>query len=382
MPNNFLSSGVYGCVYHPPYDCEGKAEMDKKYVSKIVKSDFTAKTEYDVGKLLKDYMGKLHKLDVVVKRKELEDILIKSGFITVVKTCSIERRHLSRSKMLPNCKLFDKDKTLEKKYVILKSKYVKSMELSDYLKKNSTQKLIMKTFFLICERINTLLSVGIIHHDLHFGNILYDGDKLYLIDFGLSMLEHKFITQNKPNFIYLKDAIFKYYPSWIYWSIDYHLLCYLVHEGKLTKSIIDYTIYNYLKHNRILKLLGNRFVERFGEVAATYFMKYEGVPIDTAIVDLLKSSSTWDLYKTALHFMEIYFTTKIELPAFKTLLMIMTHPIPEYRPVKDEMKEFNSILIGAHTFENTRTPGHFSPELSKHLKNSVKASKVYTTSRS
>ena len=51
---------------------------------------------------------------------------------------------------------------------------------------------IDKTYFLICERIYTMLDVGIIHHDLHFGNIMYNGSKLYIIDFGLSLITSKF----------------------------------------------------------------------------------------------------------------------------------------------------------------------------------------------
>ena len=48
MKDNFLSSGAYGCVYHPPYDCNGIPASDKKYVSKIVKSNFATKTEYNI----------------------------------------------------------------------------------------------------------------------------------------------------------------------------------------------------------------------------------------------------------------------------------------------------------------------------------------------
>ena len=358
MPNNFLSSGVYGCVYHPPYDCQGNPTSDNKYVSKIVKADFTAKTEYDVGKILK-----------------------KDGFITADTTreiCKIERKPLSRSKMLPNCKLFKKDPKLEKKYVILYSKYVKSIELSDYLKKHSTENRIMKTYFLICNRIDSMITAGIIHHDLHFGNILYDGSTLHVIDFGLAMIQSKYLTNGKPNYPYLKEAIFKYSPAWNYWSLEYHFLCYLVHEGKLTKSIINYTINYYLSKNVILKLLGNKFLIGYQQTSIDNFMKYDNMPVDDAIIDILQSSRTWDFYKIALHFIEIYYTTKLELESFQTLLMIMIHPIPEYRPTQKEMKEFNSILLN-QSYKHTKTTEHFSKELSKNLKHTITASRVYAS---
>ena len=46
VKSKFLSSGVYGCVYYPAYTCQG-TEPPKKTttVSKIVKHEFTTKTE-------------------------------------------------------------------------------------------------------------------------------------------------------------------------------------------------------------------------------------------------------------------------------------------------------------------------------------------------
>ena len=250
------------------------------------------------------------------------------------------------------------------------SKYVKSPELSEYLKKKSTEAIIIKTYFLLCDRIDTMLTAGIIHHDLHFGNILYDGSTLYVIDFGLAMIQNKFLINNKPNYPYLKEAIFRYSPAWNYWTIEYHLLCYLVHEGQLTRAIIEYTINYYLSKNVVFKLLGIDFLKGYQRVAIDYFMKYDSMLIDDAIIDLLQAARTWDLYKIALHYLDIYYITKLELESFKTLLMIMIHPIPEFRP-KQEMKEFNSALLHYQRFKTTRTQGRFTKELSKHITSTI-----------
>ena len=93
MKDNFLSSGVYGCVYHPPYDCQGRPKADKKQVTKIVKSDFKTRTEYNIGKILKE-----------------------KGFITISSKCDIEKKDLEQSRMRPNCKLLNKDPKLKKDY--------------------------------------------------------------------------------------------------------------------------------------------------------------------------------------------------------------------------------------------------------------------------
>lgn len=347
MKDNFLSSGVYGCVYHPPYDCQGRPKADKKEVAKIVKSDFTTTTEYNIGQMLKQ-----------------------KGFVTIKSKCNIKKTDLEKSRMRPNCKLLSKDPKLEKDYLLLYSDYVKSQELSDYLKTHNTIRFIMKAYFLICERIDTLLTFGIIHHDLHFGNILYDDSQLYIIDFGLSLINKMFYAGEKPNYTYLKEAIFKYSPSWNYWTLDYHFLCYLVHDGPLTKPTIKYTINYYLSKHKVLRLLGIDFLKQYQQTAMNYFMKYDGVPRDEAVMDLLKTSKTWDFYKIALHFIEIYHTTKLDVSAFHALLMIMLHPIPEYRPSRLEMKQFNYILMNHERFENVKI-GPITKRLTKRLSSSA-----------
>ena len=362
--SRFLSSGVYGCVYHPPYDCQGNPLKDKTYVSKIVKSDFTTLTEYEIGQMIKNDRIK-------------NDRIKNDGFITSTQKCDIKSTHILKSGMIKGCKLLEKDQHLEKKYMLLYSKFIKSTELADYLKEKESKTVIMKSYFLICKRIDTLLHLGIIHHDLHFGNIMYNGTKLYIIDFGLSMITKHFHMNNKPNHRYLKEAIFKYSPSWNFWSLEYHLLCYLVHDGPLTKPIIEHTIRYYLEHNKIIKLIGIDFITQYRDVAIKYFMKYDGMTVDDSIMLLLKTSTTWDFYKIALHFTEIYYTLHLNIPEFITLLLIMIHPIPEYRPTKEDMRQFNDLLLHSFSIQDDQTTGKFSKELSKNLKKTILASKAY-----
>jgi hypothetical protein len=348
MKDNFLSSGAYGCVYHPPYDCQGNPVNDKKYVSKVVKSNFSTKTEYNIGKILQ-----------------------KEGFITIVKKCDITRENLSKSNMRPNCKLLSKDPSLDKKYLLLYSKYIKSEELSDYLKHNNTILLIMKSYFLLCDRIDTLISTGIVHHDLHFGNVLYDNSQLYVIDFGLSLIKKMFYTNGQIDYDYLKKAVFKYSPSWNYWTLEYHFLCYLVHDGPLTKPVIEYTVNYYLSKNKVIQLLGREFITNYQKSAIQYFMKYDGISRDETVKDMLATCFTWDLFKIALHFIEIYIDTQMDIPSFFTLLLIMINPIPEFRPSQLEMKQFNQILLTTHTFENVKTNVSISKQLTKRLSSSA-----------
>ena len=77
MPNRFLASGAYGCVYYPGYDCNGK-EIDKKeYITKLVLNNFSTITEYTVS-------------DMIKKIPEY-----KRHFIIINKHCSISNKRLN-----------------------------------------------------------------------------------------------------------------------------------------------------------------------------------------------------------------------------------------------------------------------------------------------
>ena len=219
VKSKFLSSGVYGCVYYPAYTCQGTEPTRKTTtVSKIVKHEFTTKTEIAIGRIL---------------RKE------KDNFVLVTNNCLINKINLQKSAMRPQCKLFDKDPNLNKPYQILYSEFIKAEELDSYLNETTSKINIIKTYLLLCKRIETMLKYGIIHHDLHFGNILFNKSNLYVIDFGLSLIQPEFFKNDKPNYPYLKQAIFNYSPKWKFWTLEYHMLCYLIHEGDvLTMSII------------------------------------------------------------------------------------------------------------------------------------------------
>jgi hypothetical protein len=83
--SRFIASGAYGCIYHPPYDCKGKDLKDTSFVTKLVKNDYTSKTEYDVSNLLKN----------------------KDGFLLIKKKCSITSTNIKKE-MAKDCELIEK----------------------------------------------------------------------------------------------------------------------------------------------------------------------------------------------------------------------------------------------------------------------------------
>jgi serine/threonine protein kinase len=358
MSNRFLSSGVYGCVYYPSYSCKGEELNNKTYVTKLVKYDFTSKTEIHIGKKLMNHNDE---------------------FILVEKKCEIKNDNLKRSTMTPQCELLKKDSKLQNKYILLYSKFVKAKELADYLKSNTSTKLIIQTFLLICKRIDVLIKNGIIHHDLHFGNILLNDKQLYVIDFGLSMIQSQFyIDKNTVNYNYLKEVIFNYSPSWKYWTLEYHFICFLINEDdKLTPEVIDYTVKTYLSEHKIIKSLGESFLNKFKMPSIKFFNKFIHKPKNDVILELLSYSNTWDFYKTSLHYLDIYYDVKMDDPAFLMLTLMMIHPDPTFRPSKIEMLSLLEIYKQQYSSTVIKPVKQLSAHISKELRKDLTVNKAY-----
>jgi hypothetical protein len=344
--SRFLASGAYGCIYHPPYDCKGKDLKDKSHVTKLVKDDYTSQTEYDVSTLLKGI----------------------EGFLLIDKRCSINSTSIQP--MVKGCDLIErKDPQLEKKYLLLYSKYIHGTELVKYIKKHFTIEKLMKTMFFLCKQIELLIDNKIIHHDLHFGNVMYDYDtnKMIVIDFGLAIIANKFYKEGKINYPYLKNAIFNYTPSWQYFSIDEHLLCYMVHEGDLTERVIQDTLDEYLE-THLLKNLP--IYQHYRESSFNYFKKYIGKPREYTIKKFLSWWNTWDYYKISLHLLKIYIKMNIDYPELYMLLLLMVHPIPKYRPTVIDMNKNINILSKSYSSKITFEK-EFDEQLSRDLTSSI-----------
>jgi hypothetical protein len=354
VKSKFLSSGVYGCVYYPAYTCQG-TEPPKKTttVSKIVKHEFTTKTEIAIGSILKNE---------------------KDNFVLVLNNCLISKINLQKSAMRRQCKLFDKDANLNKQYELLYSNYVKAEELDSYLNATTSKLNIIKTYLLLCKRIETMIKYGVIHHDLHFGNILFNKTNLYVIDFGLSMIQSEFFRNDKPNYDYLKKAIFNYSPKWKFWTLEYHLLCFLIHEGDmLTMSVIENTINIYLANHNIIKFIGDKYVTMFKFHAIQYFSAFIGLDKNTVVTELLNTYKTWDFYKIALHYLDIYINIDMDTEAFYMLLLLFIHPVPSFRPLVSEVSRFNDTLMLNYRIDVDQSHIRFSKQLSKSLKQDVTA---------
>jgi hypothetical protein len=401
--NRFLSSGSYGCVYYPSYNCKGQKIMDKEYVTKLVKNDITAQTEIEIGKKLKKY---------------------KNDFILVASSCKILNENLKKSNMatiktdnlIPKCKLIERNANFNNKYVLLYSKYIKSQEFVDFIENKKikpTKHELIKYFLIISQKISVLTHNYIIHNDLHFGNLLLDENKkLYIIDFGLSIIynklrkylinnkrlkEKKILNENEKKDLkyiesYISRCIFPYTPTWKFWTLEYHFICYLIDPDinidYLTNDSVLKIINKVINGHTIIKDINDffiknnnyNFIENYKKVAYQFFSKYVNNPKFTnkydIILDLLQYSYTWDFFKIALHYIEMYDELNINCINFYLLLLIFIHPDPNNRPKKDEYKEYINEFTKMYNPHNLNIPvGAISKQTSRTLSTSIRSIK-------
>lgn len=331
MPNNLLASGVYGCVFNPAYHCNGKVTHNKKLVSKLAKDDFTTQTEIDIGKRIKTIPN------------------YKKYFVVIESSCPIKRKNIKKSSMTHDCELMKKNTEIKNNYVMMYANYISSMELSDYLDKTRNLSIhdIMKFFIEIRDRIDILSKYKIVHNDLHFGNILRSKERgnIYIIDFGLSICTEYYYKNGQLDYSYLREVIFNYSPSWNWWSMEYHLLGYLIHVGDLSEKIIRDTVKEYMDNHRIIPQISSEFGKEFEKKLLQYFLKYAIMEKEEAIKELLSFSHTWDYYKTALHFLKTMKVYNLHNDVFKMLLITLISPNPEKRPTLLQQRRMVAQLI-------------------------------------
>jgi hypothetical protein len=114
-------------------------------------------------------------------------------------------------------------------------------------------------------------------------------------------------------------------------------MCYLYYEKEyLTKESVKHVIDEYIDNNSILQKFNKSFIDNYKASARDFFSIYVDNPAFTTkydiIIDLFKYWYTWDYYKLALHYIEIYNDIKLNSIDFYLLLLLFINPNPTYRP--------------------------------------------------
>jgi len=305
MPNHFLAAGVYGCVYYPGYTCQGtNMKKNKKWVSKLTDRTDKSDSEVEIGKRLKKFPGS-------------ED-----HFILVQRDCTIHYKSLDQMKQ--GCEIVKKNKS----YILLYSQFLPSMEFYKYLQINTLIIRMFRCYYQLYEKISILIKNKIVHHDLHFSNILYatETGKLYIIDFGLSMMVDRFHEER-----YLSSVFSRYLPEWAWYTIEIHLVSFMIEYGSLSEKAVHQTIDRYLEKHSVFVLLPELRMQ-FKRDAQDYFLPLVDWNTKECIDHLLSFWNTWDYYELSLRFLHVYMENKMNYPEFYKNLANLIQANPEKRP--------------------------------------------------
>ena len=174
-----LSQGGFGCVYYPGFDCDGKADGDKKYVTKLQLNDVSSDNELFISE-------KIKKIDNY-----------QNFFAPIESVCDIDLRIINND-ILEKCEVV-KGKGDYNKYTLMKIAYINQKNYFNAIRRDSIKNTyviveIFNSFNYLLTSLNLLIQNNIVHFDLKEENIIYNQYSYnpIIIDFGISIDIGKF----------------------------------------------------------------------------------------------------------------------------------------------------------------------------------------------
>lgn len=286
--SKLLNQGGFGCVYYPGLTNKGKTSNDKKYVSKIQRSNFNSNNEILIGKLIQ-----------TIPNYQLY-------FLPVISHHSISLGSID-PKLLDECQVIS---TLDKnKYVLMDIPYIQSLPFFSFLTETNRIKKniildVIDTYSYLLNCINLLINKEIVHFDLKPDNIIYSKrSKIpYLLDFGISIPIAKINHDNIKNYFYI------YAPEYYIWPLEVHVINYLTNETDkpLTKTDIDSISNIFVTHNKGLDIFSLEFRNNYKKMCISVLSDYVGINPKKVIDKLLTYYKTWDNYSLSIVYLRIF----------------------------------------------------------------------------
>jgi serine/threonine protein kinase len=215
----FISSGSYGCVNSPPLQCQDDKDRNKKYyrgsVGKYFGDTTYANDEYHIQEIVKKVDPKY------------------TWTLPLLKKCTIS--HPKKVDEADKCEYYNEDDDKKYMQLIYKKGGVDLLHLLDsYFGKSVKAKrdIFIKIFKLlkpILYGLKALNEEGYCHLDIKPENILFDGKRLSVIDFGLLSKSDKIFVDGNEKYL-LFD--YPFYPP------EFKLYgSYLLKKGKIPNLV-------------------------------------------------------------------------------------------------------------------------------------------------
>jgi serine/threonine protein kinase len=253
--NEFLGEGSYGCVYNPGITCKGKKNKAKT-VTKIQEINFFSNNEKNIGAYIKTHIKNY-----------------KNYFCPIIKSCIVKFNTIEKSDLdIKKCTVifdeYDNEQITKpvpqyNQYILMHSPYIKSYTMKAFYIDNKFVYVsnILNHIYKIIYAINLLTQVGIVHNDLHMGNVLINLTNLnpIIIDFGLSLNINNCYKLNKDyvDFQYIKKFTYDFRSDSYHFNIEKRFISFIIHNKT---QFFPNEIYDNNEDNNISKEAINYFI--------------------------------------------------------------------------------------------------------------------------
>ncbi len=331
-----IGEGGFGCVYYPSINCDGTQEQTKQYISKIQKYNSTAKTEIQIGDIVRTIPS------------------YSNFFAPIIQHCKQMGLSKFSSSIVDTCDIFKK-KT-ENKYIIMKSEYVDKYDLFEYIIKSDNNKHlilnILSTYTHLLIAIKKLVSKNIVHYDLKGGNIMFSTflNVPKIIDFGLSINMDNVTVKNMKEYFYI------YASDYYIWAPEIQYLSYIANNHlNPSKNEIREIAESIVKNNVSLhNLYSASFIKKYKDTLIKFLLKFSGKTPQNVLETMRKYYNTWDNYSISILFMKIIhylnmngFSDNKFIIFFSQLLLQNIHPDPDRRlSIQHTITLFNDYFYG------------------------------------
>ena len=328
--STFLGEGSYGCVYYPGISCAGK-QNKKRFITKIQDINFYSDNEKSIGIYIKNNIANYKKY-----------------FSPIVKFCIVKFNTLEKSHLdIAKCNiLFEEynelnahavyhadhgnhvnrvnynNSIVNNKYILMYSPYIKSYTIKDFYIDHDFEFTfnILNHIYKTLYSLSLLNKVGIIHNDLHMGNILISlkNNNPVIIDFGLSLNINNCYKLSKDyiDFQYVKKFTFDYRNDSYHFNIE--------------KRFISFIIFNKLEDFTV-EIYDNNDINAVSKEAINYFIAdtYNSM-IDNEEISRFFNNDEMSDYKKALARFYYQFLDKHKYPKYNSIVKYLLDYVHAY----------------------------------------------------
>ena len=328
--SEFLGEGSYGCVYYPGITCNGKKNK-KKLITKIQEINFYSDNEKNNGKYIKANIKNYNKyLSPVIKFCIVKFNTIEKSSLNIGK-CNIlfdeynSSANINYEDIIYNSSASRDSPLVNDQYILMYSSYIKSYTLKDFYTNYSIEFVssLLTHSYNILYGISLLNNVGIIHNDLHIGNILINLKNFnpVIIDFGLSFNINNCYKLNKDyiDFQYIKRFVFDYREDGYHFNIE--------------KRFISFIIFNKTAYFSS-EIFDNNDSNNISKAAITYFITdaYNTINNNEEIGKYFNTNEMIE-YKKALEQFYYQFLDKSAYPKYNTIVKYLLNFVYLYNDI-------------------------------------------------